>query len=549
MTPASRPLMGLTMAQPLLLQSLLVHAESQYGPTAIITRRVDDTLHRTTWAGIASRARKLSRALVARGLGPGDRIATLAWNTDRHLEAYYGVTGSQMVLHTVNPRLFPEQLVYIVNHAEDRVMFFDINLAPLIAALAPRTPGIRHWVALCDPAQVPEIPGVKVECYETWLASAGEDPGGWAWPVFDEETAAVMCYTSGTTGNPKGVLYSHRALMLHTMVACLPDTMGITSRDTVLPVVPMFHVNAWNLPFSCALAGAKLVLPGARLDGASLYQLFEDERVTFTAGVPTIWLGLLQYLRAKNARLSTVKRMVVGGSALPEAIYKAFQAEQGIDMTVAWGMTEMSPLGTVNAPNHADEALSGDARTKQALRAGRAPFGVRMRVVDPEGRVAPCDGATTGDLQVQGPWVMRRYYGADTDATTADGWFPTGDVATLSADGMMTITDRAKDVIKSGGEWIPSIELENVAMGHPAVAEAAVIARPHEKWDERPLLVVVKKPGMEVTDAELLAFYDGKVAKWWIPDGVFFTDDIPHTATGKISKLDLRKRLDAMKTA
>jgi fatty-acyl-CoA synthase len=478
--------------------------------------------------------------LLSLGVSAGDRVGTLAWNTHRHFEIYYAVSGMAAICHTINPRLFPEQIAYIANHADDGYIFFDVNFAPLVEALAPQCPGVKGWVALCSREQMPGAAIPNLHCYEDLLAAQSDD---YEWPQFDENTASSLCYTSGTTGNPKGVLYSHRSTVLHAYGSSLPDALGASACDSILPAVPMFHVNAWGLPYACALTGAKLVMPGPHLDGASLYSIFEEEGVTMSAGVPTIWLGLLQHLQGHKLRLSTVKRLVIGGSAAPPAMIRAFDEQFGITVVHAWGMTEMSPLGTLNAGKHKHRSLPVEERDRIRLKQGRNICGVELKIVDGDGNALPHDGQAFGDLLVRGPWVTSGYYKAEGDDAFRDGWFRTGDVATIDPDGYMQITDRSKDVIKSGGEWISSIDLENIAVAHPAVAEAAVIGAPHPKWDERPLLVVIRKAGQDVSREDLLAFYEGKVAKWWIPDDVVFVDDLPHTATGKLSKLQLRERL------
>ena len=531
---------GLMMNRPLMISALLQHAEINHGDTEIVSRLAVGGTHRYNYAAAATRSRQLARALLALGAKMEDRIGTLAWNSHRHFEIYYATSGTGMICHTINPRLFPEQIAYIANHADDRFIFFDLTFVKLVEALLPHCPGVKGWIALCQRSEMPEcaIPGLH--CYEDLVAAQGDD---YEWPEFDENTASSLCYTSGTTGNPKGVLYSHRSTVLHAYGSSLPDALGGSARDCILPVVPMFHVNAWGLPYAGPLTGAKLVMPGPHLDGASLYALFEEEGVTMSAGVPTIWLGLLQYLQANKLKLSTVKRLVIGGSAAPPAMIRAFDEHYGITVLHAWGMTEMSPLGTVNTYKNKHLALPADERDRIRLKQGRSIFGVELKIVDGDGRELPRDGKAFGDLLVRGPWITSGYYKAEGGNPLRDGWFPTGDVATLDADGYMQITDRSKDVIKSGGEWISSIDLENIAVAHPAVAEAAVIGAAHPKWDERPLLVVVRKPGQEVGREELIAFYEGKVAKWRIPDDVIFVDDLPHTATGKLSKLQLRDRL------
>ncbi len=531
---------GLMMDRPLLISGLLQHAGQNHGDTEIVSRLPVGGTHRYTYADAHRRARQLARALLALGVGAGDRIGTLAWNSHRHFELYYAVSGTAAICHTINPRLFPEQIAYIANHADDRYVCFDLGFAGLVEALAPQCPGVKGWIALGSRDQLPANAIPNLLCYEDLLAAQDDD---YEWPQFDENTASSLCYTSGTTGKPKGVLYSHRSTLLHAYGSSLPDSLGASACDCILPAVPMFHVNAWGLPYACALTGAKLVLPGPHLDGASLYSLLEEEGVTLSAGVPTIWLGLLQHLQGNKLMLSTVKRLVIGGSAAPPAMIRAFDEQFGITVVHAWGMTEMSPLGTLHAAKHKHLSLPAGERDRIRLKQGRNIFGVELKIVDGEGRDLPRDGQAFGDLLVRGPWVTSGYFKGEGDDAFRDGWFRTGDVATIDADGYMQITDRSKDVIKSGGEWISSIDLENIAVAHPAVAEAAAIGAPHPKWDERPLLVVVRKSGQDVGRDELLAFYAGKVAKWWIPDDVIFVDELPHTATGKLSKLQLREHL------
>jgi fatty-acyl-CoA synthase len=531
---------GLMMNRPLMISSLLRHAGQNHSDTEIVSRLAVGGTHRYTYNDAHRRSRQLVRVLLSLGVKAEDRIGTLAWNSHRHFEIYYAVSGMAAICHTINPRLFPEQISYIANHADDRFIFFDVNFANLIEAMVPHCPGVKGWIALCKREEMPTNPIPNLHCYEDLLAAQSDD---YEWPEFDENTASSLCYTSGTTGNPKGVLYSHRSTVLHAYGSAIPDGLGASARDCILPVVPMFHVNAWGLPYACALTGAKLVMPGPHLDGASLYSLFEEEGVTMSAGVPTIWLGLLQYLQANKLKLSTVKRLVIGGSAAPPAMIRNFDEQFGVTVLHAWGMTEMSPLGTVNTYKQKHLALPAEERDRIRVKQGRGIFGVEMKIVDGDGNALPHDGKAFGDLMVRGPWITSGYFKSEGGDALVDGWFPTGDVATIDADGYMQITDRSKDVIKSGGEWISSIDLENIAVAHPAVTEAAVIGAAHPKWDERPLLVVIKKAGHEVTRDELIAFYEGKVAKWWIPDDVIFVDDLPHTATGKLSKLQLRERL------
>ncbi len=533
------PIQGQMMNAPLLISSLLTHSERYHGDTEIVSRTVEGGIHRYDYAAAAKRSRQLAKALLKLGVQSGDRVATLAWNGYRHFELYFGVSGIGAVIHTVNPRLFAEQIAWIVQDADDQVMFFDLTFAPIIEKMAAQCKTIRHWVAMTDRAHMPKIDVPNLLCYEDLLAAQDDV---YEWPEFDENAACALCYTSGTTGNPKGALYSHRSMMLHTFSVCLPDVFGVSARDCVLPVVPMFHVNAWAVPYVVTMAGAKLVLPGAALDGASLHELFEAEQVTMSAGVPTVWQGLLQHLQANNLKLSSLRRCVIGGSACPPALMQIFERDYNTKIHHAWGMTEMSPLGTFNTLKNKHLALSKEQQLAVEVKQGRPAFGVQMKIVDSEGKALPHDGKAFGDLMVKGHWVISSYFKVDKNPLV-DGWFPTGDVGTIDPDGYLQITDRSKDVIKSGGEWIGSIDLENVAAAHPAVAMAAVIGVFHPKWDERPLLVVVRKPGQEVSRDELLAMYPGKVAKWWIPDDVLFVDSIPLTATGKMSKLQLRDQI------
>ena len=530
------PLLGQMMDTPLTVSSLLAHAARHFGNTEIVSRRIEGDIHRYTYRECEKRAKQLAQALIELGVQPGERIGTLAWCGYRHLEAYYGTTGFGSVCHTINPRLFPEQIAYIVNHADDSYVLFDISFADLIDTLAPQCPKVRGWIALTDEAHLPDMQ-TPVLSYETLLAA---QDGLYEWPLIDERAASYLCYTSGTTGNPKGALYSHRTTVLHAYGASLPDAMSLSARDSVLPVVPMFHVNAWGIPHAAPLTGAKLVFPGKDLDGKSLYELMEAERVTYSAGVPTVWLGLLTYMKQAGVRFSSLNRTVIGGSACPPAMLRTFQDEYGVEVIHAWGMTEMSPLGTLAKLTWEQSQRSPDEQRELLEKQGHVIYGVDMKIVDPDGNELPWDGVAFGNLHVRGHWVIDRYFRND-DSPLVDGWFPTGDVATIDPDSFLHITDRSKDVIKSGGEWISSIDVENVAIAHPAVAEAACIACAHPKWTERPLLVVVKRKGVEVTRDELIAFYQGKVAKWWIPDDVVFVGELPHTATGKLQKLKLRE--------
>ena len=530
---------GLMMNMPLLISSLIRHASDHHGDREIVSRLTEGGIHRYTYLDAHKRSRQLANALIKLGIEPGDRVGTLAWNGFRHFETYFAASGMGAVLHTINPRLFPEQIAYIVNHADDQYVFFDITFAPLVDGIAPHCKNVKGWVAMTDREHMPAMKTAGVLCYEELLHAVSDD---YEWPVLDENTASSLCYTSGTTGNPKGVLYSHRTTILHSYAIALPDVMSLSARDVILPVVPMFHVNAWGTPYACAMVGAKIVFPGAGLDGASLYELFETEGVTMSAGVPTVWLGLLNYVKQNNLKFSTMNRTVIGGSACPPAMIKTFQDDFGVRVLHAWGMTELSPLGTLNTFKEKHSKLNDAERFAIQQKQGRAIFGVEMKIVGADGKDLPHDGNAFGDLLVRGPWIIGEYFKSEGgNPLTADGWFPTGDVATIDPDGYMQITDRSKDVIKSGGEWISSIDLENLAVAHPDVAEAAVIGIHHPKWDERPLLIVVRKAGANVTKEELLKFFDGKIAKWWMPDDVTFVDQLPHTATGKLLKTKLRE--------
>jgi 3-(methylthio)propionyl---CoA ligase len=531
---------GLMMQMPLMISALLAHAEKNHADTEIVSRTVEGDIHRYTYRDMGRRSRQLANALKHLKVKPGDRVGTIAWNGYRHMELYYAVSGSGAVIHTINPRLFPEQLLYIINHAEDGIIFFDLTFTPLIEKIAAHCPKVRAWVAMTDHGHLPPAKIENLLCYEDLLEAERDD---YVWPEFDENTAAGLCYTSGTTGNPKGALYSHRSTVLHSLAISMPDVFNMSSRSVILPVVPMFHVNAWGIPYAAPLTGAKLVFPGPALDGASVYQLMEQEKVNYSAGVPTVWLGLLNHLKQHNLKFSTLQYTVIGGSAAPPAMIRSFQDDYGVRVLHAWGMTEMSPLGTLNTPKEKHLSMSKDELFNLSLNQGRTFYGLDMKIVDDEGNTLPRDGKTAGHLLVKGQWVIETYYKNEGASPLRNGWFPTGDMATINADGYLQITDRSKDVIKSGGEWISSIDLENVAMSHPAVAEAGVIGVHHPKWEERPLLVVVKRQGHDVSREDMLKFYDGKIAKWQIPDDVIFLDQLPHTATGKISKLQLREQL------
>ena len=544
-------LTGLMQDRPLLIASLIEHAANCHPHGEIVSRTSEGPIHRCTYADIERRAKQVARALTVLGVQPGDRIATLAWNGYRHMELYYGVSGMGAVLHTINPRLFPEQIEYIANHAEDQYLFFDLGFVPLLEKLAGKMPTVRGFVVMTDREHLPEcsLPGLL--CYEDLIGAQGsdgedcEDCPPYEWPQFAETTASSLCYTSGTTGNPKGVLYSHRSSVLHAWAACSVDGLALGSSETALLVVPMFHVNAWGMPYAGAMSGARLVMPGPALDGKSVYELMRDEKVTLALGVPTVWLMLLQYV--DTAELTPreelcLRRVVIGGASAPRAMSERFATSFGAFVVHAWGMTEMSPLGTVCnlLPKHRGDTLEQQLAVQE--KQGRAVYGVDMKVVDDEGARLPHDGQSAGHLLVRGPWIASGYYRDESGGTLdGDGFFDTGDVATIDADGYMQITDRSKDVIKSGGEWISSIALENAAIGHPAVAEAAVIGVAHAKWQERPLLIVVRKPGQELTRESMLQFLQGRVANWWLPDDVAFVEQLPHTATGKLQKMKLRE--------
>jgi len=538
-------MLGLMQDQPLLISNLIEFADKHHGDGEVVSRRVEGDIHRYTWSDVARRSRQVANTLDGMKLAFSDRVATLAWNGYRHLELYFGVSGSGRVLHTINPRLHPEQVAWIINHAEDQVLCFDMTFLPIIQAVHSKCPTVKQWVAMCDADKLPADSGIpKLISYEAWM---GNQSATYTWPMFDENTASSMCYTSGTTGNPKAALYSHRSTTLHAYAAALPDVMCISARDAILPVVPMFHVNAWGIPYSAALTGAKLVFPGPGMDGKSVYEMIENEGVTYAAGVPTVWQMLLGYMKPNGLKFSTLKRTVIGGSACPPAMIDAFREDYGVDVLHAWGMTELSPLGTLCTLKNKHLKLSKDEQMKLLLKQGRAIYGVDMKIVNDAGDEQPHDGKAYGDLLVKGPWVVANYYKGEGNPLVKDkdghDWFPTGDVATIDADGFMQITDRSKDVIKSGGEWISSIDIENIAVAHPAVAMAACIGVAHPKWDERPIVAVVKKPDAHVSREELLAFYEGKTAKWQIPDDVVFVDAIPLGATGKMLKTKLREQL------
>jgi acyl-CoA synthetase (AMP-forming)/AMP-acid ligase II len=535
-------MLGLMQSRGLMISGLLTHAARHHGPSPVISRTHENTTHRYTWADVERRSRRLVRVMSKLGIAAGDRVGTLAWNGYRHLEVYYAAPGMGAICHTINPRLHPDDISYIAGHARDKVLFVDLSFVAVLGSIAAAiNDHVRDVVMLCDAASMPEValaPGMTLHCYDTLMDEADDDH---VWERFDENAASALCYTSGTTGRPKGVLYSHRSTILHAFAVGLPDILDLRAVSRILPVVPMFHVNAWGIPYAAALTGAALVLPGRHLDGAGLANILNSERVTMTCGVPTVWLGLLQYLRSSGQRLDTVTRIMTGGSAAPPLLIDAFRDEYGVAIEHGWGMTELSPVGTYNAPKPAQAGLTGEAATKHMLKQGRVLPGVDMKIVDGDNNELPWDGIAFGDLKVRGPWVASAYYGDEPgSALDADGWFATGDVATIDPDGFMEITDRSKDVIKSGGEWISSITLENIAVSHPDVAEAAVIAARHPKWDERPLLLVVPRPGHTVDTTDVLRIFEGKIAKWWLPDKVIVVSELPHTATGKIQKTVLR---------
>jgi len=535
---------GLMQHHPLLISSLLAFAERHNGDGEIVSRRVEGDIHRYMWKDVARRSRQLANAIENLGVQAGERIASLAWNGYRHLEMYFGVSGSGRVLHTINPRLHPEQIAWIVNHAENQVLCFESTFLPIVQAIHSKCQTVKHWVMLCDEDALPLDSGIEgLRSYEAWINAASSD---YHWPQLDENTASSLCYTSGTTGNPKGVLYSHRSTVLHAYAAALPDGVGLSARDAALPVVPMFHVNAWGIPYAAALVGCKVVFPGPALDGKSVYELIEAEGVTFAAGVPTVWQMLLAHMQAGGLKFCSLQRTVIGGSACPPAMLHTFEENYDVRVLHGWGMTEMSPLGSVGSLKNKHFQLDRAAQLKVLEKQGRAFYGVDMKIVDANGQDLPWDGHSAGDLLVCGHWVLSHYFKGENPLiqdAQGIGWFPTGDVATIDADGYLQITDRSKDVIKSGGEWISSIDIENIAMAHPAVAMAACIGVPHPKWDERPIIVVTRKPNAQVSREELLAFYQGKIAKWQIPDDVVFVESIPLGATGKMLKTRLREQL------
>ncbi len=529
---------GLMQDWPLVVTNVLDHAAREHGERELVTRSVEGPIRRTTLKDVYSRAKRVAKALVAEGVKPGDRIATMAWNTDRHLEAWYGINGCGAVYHTLNPRLFAEQLVYIMNHAEDKILFVDITFIPVIEAVHSQFETLEKIIVLTDKENLPKST-LNLFAYEDWLAAYDDN---FDWVKVDENDASGLCYTSGTTGNPKGVLYSHRSNIIHALMVNQGDVLGVKSTDALLPVVPMFHANAWALAFSCPMAGAKMVMPGAKMDGESIYELLDSEQVSITAAVPSVWLMLLQYLEKTGKKLPYLKTVMVGGSAAPRYMIEKFEKNYDVEFLHGWGMTEMSPLGTVCKFKHGMQDMEIDAAIDQKLKQGRVPFTVEMKIVDDQGKELPRDGVACGSLLVRGPAVAKAYYRMADPIVDADGWMDTGDVANIDELGFMQITDRAKDVIKSGGEWISSIDVENIAVGHPDVAMAAVIGMPHKRWEERPLLIVVPNEGSSVTKESMMEFLDGKMAKWWMPNDMLVVDSIPLNATGKISKLTLRKQ-------
>jgi len=532
-------MLGLMQNYPLLVQTILDHAAQNHAEREMVTRSIEGPIRRYTYRDLRARSLRVAKALTNEGVVMGDRVATMAWNTDRHMEAWYGIMGIGAISHTLNPRLFAEQLVYIINHAEDRILFVDLTFVPVVEAIADKIPSIKKFIILTDDAHMPDTTLPNAIAYETWLSAHDAD---FAWASFDENTAAGLCYTSGTTGNPKGVLYSHRSNVLHGLMANQPDVFGLKSQDNVLPIVPMFHANAWALAFAAPAAGACMVMPGAGMDGKSVYELLENEKVSCSAAVPTVWLGLLHYLEENSLKLPHLNSVAIGGAACPRMMMEKLENDYDVEVLHAWGMTEMSPIGTTGNLKYASQSLSPGEKIDLKLKQGRTPYLVEMKIVDDEHKDLPRDGVTSGHLLVRGPAVSSAYFRHDENILDKDGWFDTGDIANIDEMGYMQITDRDKDVIKSGGEWISSIEIENTAVGCEGVAEAAVIGIAHPKWTERPLLIIVRKPGSDVSAEDILAYLKGKIATWWIPEAVEFVDEIPHTATGKIQKMTLREQ-------
>ncbi len=539
-------MIGLMQHHPLLISSLIEHAAKVHQSAEIVSHMPGAPAHRCSYVDVARRARQLAQAVMALGIREGDRVGTMAWNGYRHLELFFGVSGMGAVLHTVNPRLFPEQIAYIVNHAENQVLFFDVGFAPLVATLAKQLNSVRHFVVMTDRDHMPAEAIPNLLCYEDLVAA---QDGALEWPVLDERSASSLCYTSGTTGNPKGVLYTHRSTLLHASLACMTDGMGMSARDMLFMASPMFHVNAWGMPYACALSGASMVLPGSGLDGASIYAAMKAERVTVALGVPTVWMGLQQHVATQGLKPREdlcLERVLIGGAAAPRAVVERFANEFGTRVLHAWGMTETSPLATLANPLRKHRDLTTEQYVTLQAKQGRVPYGVEIKLVDDDGKAVPHDGQAVGHLLVRGHWIASGYFRSEGGAILdEENWFDTGDIATIDADGYMQITDRAKDLIKSGGEWISSIALENAAVGHPSVAEAAVIAIAHEKWQERPLMLVVRRPGQVVSKKDLLDFLAERVATWWLPDDIVFVDDLPHTATGKLQKMKLRQMYGA----
>ena len=530
---------GLMMDRPLLISSILEHAEAQHGQTEIVSRETHGPVFRYTYAECAARVKKLANAIAELGLATGTVAGSLAWNNHRHVEIYYAVSGSGLVVHTCNPRLHPEQLIFIINHAEDRVLFFDTTFAPIIEKIAKHCPNVIAWICMTDADNMPALDTVaNVYCYETLIAT---EPEEFEWPQFDERSAAAICYTSGTTGNPKGALYSHRGIVLDAMTICMPGMLSLCTHEAMLPVVPMFHINAWCSPYGCLIAGAKLVLPGPRLDGPGLYEMMENEQVTVSAGVPTVWLALLQYVEQNNLKFSSLRRVLSGGSAVPLTMIAKFDELYGIELRQGWGMTETTAVATLGCLNKEQAQWEPKRRHEAAANCGKTVFGIDIKVVAEDGTTLPRDGKSQGELLVRGQWIVSGYYKGET-SPLRDGWFPTGDIATIDPDGVLQIRDRVKDLIKTGGEWISSIDVENTAIAHPCVAAAAVIGVKHPKWQERPLLFIVRKPGSALESADILNFLADRMAKWWVPDEVIFLESLPVGGTGKVQKSQLREK-------